>query len=67
MTLTPSYGRDYKSKKAVLEDFEADKDFTIASIGPYCGKQANRTNLLGEVNNVTIRYNKMRSAIVVKL
>jgi hypothetical protein len=26
-TLMPAYGRDYKSKKAVLEAFNANKDF----------------------------------------
>ena len=25
--LTPAYGRDYKSKAAVIEDFEAGRDF----------------------------------------
>jgi hypothetical protein len=27
MTLTPAYGRDYKSKKEVLADLESGKDF----------------------------------------
>ena len=31
ITLTPAYGRDYKSKAAVLEDWNAGKDFIIAS------------------------------------
>ena len=29
ITLTPAYGRDYKSKKAVLVDLEANKDFIL--------------------------------------
>jgi len=31
MTLTPAYGRDYKSKKEVLADWEAGKDFIANS------------------------------------
>lgn len=27
ITLTPAYGRDYKSKAAVLDDWEDNKDF----------------------------------------
>lgn len=27
VTVLPAYGRDYKSKKAMLEDFKANKDF----------------------------------------
>ena len=29
MTLTPAYGRDYKSKAAVLTDFNNNKDFIL--------------------------------------
>ena len=29
LTLVPAYGRDYKSKKAVLADWEANIDFLI--------------------------------------
>ncbi|MCB1711517.1 MAG: hypothetical protein KDH96_03270 [Candidatus Riesia sp.] len=28
-TLTPAYGRDYKSRKEVIEDWERDKDFVL--------------------------------------
>lgn len=30
-TLVPAYGRDYKSKAAVLADFLAGKDFTLCT------------------------------------
>ena len=35
ITLIGAYGRDYKSKKALIEDWEAGKDFQIYG-GPYC-------------------------------
>jgi hypothetical protein len=31
--LTPAYGRDYSSRKALLTDFDAGKDFVL-SCGP---------------------------------
>ena len=67
MTLTPAYGRDYKSKKAVLEDFNADKDFEISSM--YSGgRYTNKADLLhmGETS-VNIRYNKLQRVVVVRI
>lgn len=64
MTLTPSYGRDYKSAKEVEADFRAGKDFTIASVGPYMGKQCSIRDLKGQM--VTLRYAKLTKAVVVK-
>lgn len=56
--ISPAYGRDYRSKKATLEDFNANRDFKVESINsPYCGKYCNRRDLerLG-VKTVEIRY-----------
>jgi len=59
MTLTPAYGRDYKSKKAVLADWEAGKDFIIADImSKWDGKPANKSDLVGET--VMLRYDGLR-------
>ncbi len=63
MTLTPSYGRDYKSAKAVKADFEGGKDFTIASVGPYMGAQCSIRDLKGQ--SVTLRYAKLTKCVVV--
>jgi hypothetical protein len=65
-TLVPAYGRDYKSKKAVLADFEADMDFTIESIqgSTYC----DRTTLIeAGAREVNIRYSNLRKVCVVQL
>ena len=63
ITLTPAYGRDYKSKSAVLADFHANKDFLIADFGhPYEGKPANKEQLKGYT--VTIRYSGLRKVLV---
>lgn len=42
-TVTPAYGREYKGKKAILEDWNAGKDFLIAdAFSCWDGKPANK-------------------------
>lgn len=65
-TLTPAYGRDYKSKAEVLEAFEAGKDFLYNSSMEqgYCSKQ----ELIERgVKRVQIRFKNNTQVIVVKL
>ena len=65
-TLTPAYGRDYKSKKEVLEDFDGGKDFLFNSFDKqcYCSKE----DLLNDgIESVQIRFNKSTKVIIVKL
>ena len=64
MTLTPAYGRDYESKKAVLAGFDAGKDFIIAEYGHrYDGKPVNKEQLKGQT--VNIRYSQLRKVVVI--
>lgn len=69
MTLTPAYGRDYKSAKAAKADFEAGKDFVIADFfHPYSGKPCNREDLAREgVDRVQIRYKQLRCTTTVEV
>ncbi len=67
-SLTPAYGRDYKSKAAVMADWDADKDFIIADISsPWDGKPANRSALAadGVTQTINIRYSRLRKIAVV--
>lgn len=66
ITLSPAYGRDYTSRKAVEQDFNAGKDFIIETFfHPYCGKPCNITDLQGEgIDYVHIRYNKLQKVAV---
>jgi len=66
MTLTPAYGRDYKSKKAIQADLDADKDFIIADFGHrYEGKPVNKSQLIETgVKQVNVRYSKLRKVAV---
>ena len=69
VTVTPAFGRDYNSKAAVKADFDADKDFIIASImDPWTGKPANKSDLVGAgYTHVEVRYAKLRKLIMVDL
>jgi len=64
MTLTPAYGRDYKSKKQIEADLAADKDFIEATSGQYI----NRPQLLelGQTM-VNVRYSQNRKVTVVQV
>ena len=67
MTLTPAYGRDYKSAKSAIADFNIGKDFIIADIfHPYSGKPANRSDL-PEGSTVQIRFDGLRKITVAKV
>ena len=59
LEVVPAYGRDYKSQKEVLADWENNLDFQIVSVqeyGRYINKQdADRTPDL----NILVRYAKL--------
>lgn len=64
LTLVPAYGRDYKSKASVLEDWNANKDFIIMDISsPWDGKPANKQDLDAQGIKARIRY-KNKTQIV---
>ena len=64
--LRPAYGRDYKSKKAILEDWIAGKDFMISS--PERSVYINKADAeKGGIFQVNIRYKGLRSVAVIKL
>lgn len=67
ITLTGAYGRDYRSKKAVLEDIKANKDFILNDISnPYNGKPClPLTDLKGQ--KVMIRYKKLSQVFIHQL
>mgnify|MGYP003645569920 FL=1 len=63
LEVVPAYGRDYKSQKEVLADWNADKDFQIVSVqeyGRYINKQdADRT----PDQNILVRYAKLQKVM----
>jgi hypothetical protein len=66
MTLTPAYGKDYKTKKEALEAFENNVDFVLNTYHgqSYCNKE----DLVSKgFFNFQIRYNRNTKVFVVKL
>ena len=62
--LTPAYGRDYKSKKAIASDLNAGLDFVLQPHGCY----ANNESLADmDCTAVNVRYKSMRSVAVFTL
>lgn len=64
MTLTPAYGRDYKSKAAAVADFDANKDFVEAMSGQYINKEQVKA---AGLKQVMIRYGQLRKVAPVKV
>ena len=69
MTLTPAYGRDYKSKKAVLRDWNDGKDFTVSDMfSPYDGKPTNKQDMEQSTETeVFIRYKNLTQIAAISL
>ena len=56
LTLLPAYGRDYKSKKAFINDIKSNKDFIVAESRQYINKQQFKELNINEFN---IRYKNL--------
>lgn len=67
LTLVPSYGRDYKSKKEVQADWDANKDFTINDMSsPDDGRQINKQDAR-KGDTLNIRYKQRTQVHVIKV
>lgn len=67
VTVIPFYGRDYKSKAAVLEAWNADKDFTIQGFGGH-GRAINKSDAENPeygVHSVSVRYDRNTKLAVI--
>ena len=65
-TLTPAYGRDFKSKVEVLAALNEGKDFLAQGIGG-SGYIALPEILEQRWATVTVRYKKLAQVVVVKI
>lgn len=69
VTAIPAYGRDYKSKKALLEDFKNGKDFNgigLFAIG-YFSIRDKEQLLKNGFTHISFRYAKQTKIHVVEL
>lgn len=69
ITLSPAYGRDYKSKAALLADWEAGKDFVLHSIweAGYCSVRDGEALAEQGIDSISFRYGGMRKAFTLRL
>lgn len=67
MTLSPAYGRDYKSREAVLEAWNSNKDFMVES-PPNAGRYTSKKECQKlKVRAVTLRYDKKQKSVYLQL
>ena len=62
VTLVPAHGRDYNSKAAVKADWDAGKDFRIATFGPDDGRYTSKRDWDGQ--KVMIRYKRLTQVVI---
>lgn len=69
MTVTPAYGRDYKSAKAATAAWNEGADFIVADMmNPYCGQPINKEGAKGAgLTTVNIRFNSCKGITVAKI
>ena len=64
-TLLPAYGRDYKSKAAIADDLNNNKDFIISGLNL---TYANKDQLITEnFKSIVVRYSQQRKVTSFKL
>lgn len=61
--IVPAYGRDYKSKKALLEDFDKDLDFLTPLGQPINKSQLKEMGL----SQIQARFKANRSVAMIKI
>ena len=64
LTLLPAYGRDYKSKKLIIDDLNNNKDFIESSSNSYINKQQFKELNISSFN---VRYDSQRKITNIKL
>ena len=64
LTLLPAYGRDYKSKKLIIDDLNNNKDWLESTTRKYINKQQ-----LKELNisSFNVRYDQQRKITNIKI
>ena len=68
LNLVPAYGRDYNSKKAIIEHLEKNLDFMIADRSClWDGKVANLEEMKPMYDVIYIRYGKLRKVCAIDM
>jgi len=64
LTLLPAYGRDYKSKRVIIDDLNNNKDFLESTTRKYINKQQFKELNISSFN---VRYDQQRKIINIKI
>ena len=64
LTLLPAYGRDYKSKKVIIDDLNNNKDFLESSSLKAINKQQFKELNISSFN---VRYDQQRKITNIKI
>ena len=69
IVIVPAYGREYRSKRDLLKDFDAGKDFKVSdALSIYNGKPCNKWELLkGGIHKAICYYNGETSAYTIPI
>ena len=67
LTVRPAYGRNYRSKAAILADWKTQKDFDLSPMSGRMGPYVNIDDCPNDVDKVEVRYDQGRSATVAVL
>lgn len=63
-TLTPAYGRDYKTGLQAAADYHANKDFILRDItSRWDGKLISKADIGNE--DIKLRFNDLRNVIII--
>jgi hypothetical protein len=63
LSAVPAYGRDYKSARAVREDWAAGKDFRVEDLRS--GGYVNKDDKPADVT-LNVRYSRLTRVVVIK-
>ena len=64
LTLLPAYGRDYKSKKLIIDDLNNNKDFLESTSMKYINKEQFKELNISSFN---VRYDQQRKITNIKI
>ena len=64
LTLLPAYGRDYKSKKLIIDDLNNNKDFLESTTRKYINKQQFKEL---NINSFNVRYDQQTKIAKIKI
>ena len=64
ITLLPAYGRDYKSKRVIIDDLNNNKDFLESTTRKYINKEQFKELNISSFN---VRYDQQRKITNIKI